>query len=845
MGDGPDSDSPEKAVHDSFLGAEADPSVPFTTIFFHELNGGGVDDLNNDDSTARMRFYQPGMSGTPDLEFDGGYIEIGGFSDSQRSIDETNIQWAVSESTQRYDNKPIRPLERLTWNFPFVRLEVDQMFDGTSFFVQGKAVYDGNAKTVGAPALRGSLYVFMVEDNVTAYSKVYDLNVTNDAVFRGYALEGETFTLNNNEEHEFTATWSIPDAKVPIKPQDVHAIAAVFDTADTSSSAGGTEGNTKAGSPRCVQSATSMSTAYDRDNKPPKATSVQLSGNTIIVSMDDEGGISKGFVFINTESPQEPSWTPVELTLTGEEICDDQGVCYAYSEATGSAAIEYSGGPLYAQVLLYDDQMAQSSSPVFSIVASTASSKGDSTGALPVIGGPVTLLVIGIVLVILGPALYFLSKKREGGLFKLLSKKGTLVVIVAIGIIISVFAVGSLARSDTSKVPGFSVTDTNGAVHTPDSYEGKVLVIDIMFADCEWCNKEMPDVVSTYRTAKERYGDDVAFLSVSILEEDTDQKLDAFQSKYGAEWPIARDPDFKQKFDAFSVPKMVIIAPNGDIAYTHKGVIDREDVLEAIKDAHEGTYSAVRVTQTSSSMVAIGAMAAVFGAVTFFSPCSFPMLPGYFTYYISADAKRKETGGRTNPLTGGILAGLGIITFFLLIGVLVALFGAIIQRYLGMLMPFIGGILLILGFLSLIGKDAFLERAVDLVKRPFKALSSKFRKERSSESGSAGLYAYGFGYGAASSSCMAPVFIGVILLGFAAGGLIGGAVVFILYALSLGALMVLFSYMASTGGSGMQKIIASSAKVKKVSGALLMGAGAFVLLYYFWLYKYLGGLLPF
>ena len=288
---------------------------------------------------------------------------------------------------------------------------------------------------------------------------------------------------------------------------------------------------------------------------------------------------------------------------------------------------------------------------------------------------------------------------------------------------------------------------------------------------------------------------------------------------------------------------MVIIAPNGDIAYEHTGYIDKEEVIDAIESARDGTYGKVAISQTGGSIIALGFAAAMFGVVTFFSPCSFPMLPGYFSYYITS--QKSERGKRSSPLKGGLIAASGIIAFFLLIGIFVALFGAAIQSLLVYLMPAIGVILLVLGFLSLIGKDAFLERGVEYIKKPFSTMLNSIRGKGQEEGGSGGLFAYGFGYGAAASSCMAPAFIGVILLGFAAGGLIGGMFIFALYALALGAMMVIFSFMAASGGSGLQKLVGSTTKIKRISGFLLMLAGLFVIWYSFWGYKYLGGFLSF
>jgi hypothetical protein len=46
-----------------------------------------------------------------------------------------------------------------------------------------------------------------------------------------------------------------------------------------------------------------------------------------------------------------------EMTVSGSEICDDEGVCYAYGDAVGDAAIEVPEGlPLFYQVAFVDGQ---------------------------------------------------------------------------------------------------------------------------------------------------------------------------------------------------------------------------------------------------------------------------------------------------------------------------------------------------------------------------------------------------------------------------------------------------------------------------------------------------------
>jgi hypothetical protein len=89
------------------------PEQPFTYVVFHELNGGGVDDLATEESKERMQYYQPGVAGTPDAEFDGGYIKLGGLS--ANSIDYGSASQALEDCKSRYQRSfnPLHPLQSI------------------------------------------------------------------------------------------------------------------------------------------------------------------------------------------------------------------------------------------------------------------------------------------------------------------------------------------------------------------------------------------------------------------------------------------------------------------------------------------------------------------------------------------------------------------------------------------------------------------------------------------------------------------------------------------------------------------------------------------------------------
>ena len=161
----------------------------------------------------------------------------------------------------------------------------------------------------------------------------------------------------------------------------------------------------------------------------------------------------------------------------------------------------------------------------------------------------------------------------------------------------------------TIKAPDFSFHDTDDQIQSLSMYEGKVLVIDIMFSTCSVCNKMMPDLVDVYEVVKEEMGDDVHFLSVSVDVSDDNKVLDDFMEQYGAQWPIGMDSSFINVYDAMEVPKLVVISPEGYITYNHKGYIDKEEVQEEIISAIDFHYSPItEIPFLEMSTLVVGSM---------------------------------------------------------------------------------------------------------------------------------------------------------------------------------------------------------------------------------------------
>ena len=374
-----------------------DPKQDFSYVVFHELNGGGVDDLNDEKATERMRYYQPGVSGTPDSEFDGGYIELGGMTGGSLSYD--TAKSAVQTCKDRINTviDPRHPVQSLRNGFKFVKLGVRQMFDGQNgFAVMVDVEYLGTTAYVETKSLQGQLNVFMVEDNVTAYSKVEGTNVSNHNVFRGYAFEAESFTLSTGQSKLFSTTWTIPDAKVPIKPADVSCVAVVYDEDDTTSQPG-TQGNPNR-VPRAIQSATPLSTAYDGQLPAPKVGSVKLTraGDRVrlAATFDAPKGVAVAYALYNTEAANATKWSVAQFNLTGTECEGD--TCAVFENATGTVSLEAPADKqLFVTVLMYDGNMTQGKADLNNITAHSAVVKAG--GSIP---GWAVGVILGVVAVV-------------------------------------------------------------------------------------------------------------------------------------------------------------------------------------------------------------------------------------------------------------------------------------------------------------------------------------------------------------------------------------------------------------------------------------------------------------
>ncbi|MCK5548713.1 MAG: hypothetical protein KAI64_06835, partial [Thermoplasmata archaeon] len=338
---------------------------------------------------------------------------------------------------------------------------------------------------------------------------------------------------------------------------------------------------------------------------------------------------------------------------------------------------------------------------------------------------------------------------------------------------------------------------------------------------------------------------------------DTDEALREHRNESGINfenWTIARDAVqangayVKQMYNVYELVTIYIIDRDGWATYNKVGGISTEEFQKEIEKAMLGA-PAIAVQQLSMVVLAVLA-----GIASFFSPCAFPMLPGYMAYFLGLQTSHKEKSTKKvyrRAVLGGIAGGIGIISVYMIIGVIIISFGTAVSGYIPLMGPIVGIILILLGLLMLTNLE------YSKIVKPFQVLYAKlFRrkkdkgetaKKEGEEKGdeekdeSKGFYSklfrYGVGYGAAASACVAPLFIVLVMSASTAsmtGTFLDGLIVLLLYAFVVIGLMVAITIALTVfGQKATQKMSKYTELIKKVSAVVLIIVGVYLVYYYY------------
>jgi cytochrome c-type biogenesis protein len=173
---------------------------------------------------------------------------------------------------------------------------------------------------------------------------------------------------------------------------------------------------------------------------------------------------------------------------------------------------------------------------------------------------------------------------------------------------------------------------------------------------------------------------------------------------------------------------------------------------------------------TGSMLVAVP-IAVVAGAISFFSPCVVPLLPGYLSYVTGLSAAELGSDRRGRMLAGTSLFVAGFSAVFILTGVLFGAIGNALLEHQTLITRILGAATVVLGLVFL-GGFGFLQRDVRVHRVPAVGIAA------------APLLGVLFGFG--WTPCIGPTLGTVMNLAATEGSSTRGAILALVFSLGLG-----------------------------------------------------------
>ncbi|HET8852964.1 MAG TPA: cytochrome c biogenesis protein CcdA [Ktedonobacteraceae bacterium] len=212
---------------------------------------------------------------------------------------------------------------------------------------------------------------------------------------------------------------------------------------------------------------------------------------------------------------------------------------------------------------------------------------------------------------------------------------------------------------------------------------------------------------------------------------------------------------------------------------------------------------------------------AAFGAglLSFFSPCVFPLVPGYLSYLAGTSLQEAQSQPTTRWRVSlhALCFVLGFALLFTLLGAAAALLGSALHTYQQVLAR-VAGLLLILFGIALTG----------LVPIPWVSRDHRVQvKQGASAWWRSGLI--GMAFGAGWSACTGPILGSILVLTAASATLLQGVIFLLAYALGLGLPFVLVGILADRAGTLMRRIRRYTGPLSFIGGAILILMGMLIL----------------
>jgi cytochrome c-type biogenesis protein len=231
------------------------------------------------------------------------------------------------------------------------------------------------------------------------------------------------------------------------------------------------------------------------------------------------------------------------------------------------------------------------------------------------------------------------------------------------------------------------------------------------------------------------------------------------------------------------------------------------------------------IPQTFSSVPVYG-LAAVMGVAAFFSPCAFPLLPGYMTYQLEAQHGEARL---LKSLYLGLLGALGIVLVNVALGLVIASLGAAApfnpdprQDPWVILAPRLAGGL----FVVYLGALYLMNRSLSL--GPLSRLGGAVAALEG-PNGSPGrkTFLYGLLYNAIGVGCTGALLLALMVYALTLGSFWTALGAFMVFSVTMGLLMLTMTALVGLSRAIIvRRLKTSIPAIRKVSGAIMLVVGA-------------------
>jgi cytochrome c biogenesis protein CcdA len=202
------------------------------------------------------------------------------------------------------------------------------------------------------------------------------------------------------------------------------------------------------------------------------------------------------------------------------------------------------------------------------------------------------------------------------------------------------------------------------------------------------------------------------------------------------------------------------------------------------------------------------------GLVATVNPCGFAMLPAYLSYFLGTGTGDTRPATIRRALSVSALMAAGFLIVFGTAGILLTLGVQVIVEFIPWLAVVVGAGLVVLGIRTYRGHYVTLSLGSGRVDR-----SSVLR--------------FGISYAVASLSCTLPIFLSLVAGTFARSTVVEGISAFVAYSIGMSLVITAITVTMAFGQDRIVRFVRSSAKyVTRVSGIVLVGAGAFIVWYW-------------